>query len=295
MARLLMVALAALLLGCGGTGGRQGYPLSSEIASAIPGDTVMLGGGRLDLLQQSPAFAKLQPMLPQGGLDQATSRLGLDPRKDVRELVVAFNGRDAVIIVRGAFQPEEVFTKLATQTGFQRSEYKGKAVMTQAAFGAIALSSGMIAAGPIARLHECADRLAASSKLDERWAAGLRAMPAKTHLWFLSAGGATLNLPRGSNIGNIDKILGSIDGLSSWADLSSGLHLTAKATGRDAEAAKQLHTQLRGLIGLGRLSTPDSKPELLKLYDGIQTKLEDRTIDIEVDVPMATLDVLLKQ
>ena len=147
----------------------------------------------------------------------------------------------------------------------------------------------------MARLHESIDRLAQSAKLDERWVAGLRSLPSQTHLWFLGTGGATLNLPKGTNLGNLDKILASVDQIAAWADLSDGLRLTAKASARDAESAKQLHTQLRGLIGMGRLSTPDNKPELLKLYDGIQTKLDGKKLDVDIDIPAATLELLLKR
>ena len=159
--------------------------------------------------------------------------------------------------------------------------------------GVAILSGSVVAAGPVARLHEGIDRMAASAKLDARWSAGLQALPAQAQLWLLSGGGATLNLPQGTNLGNLDKILASVESLSAWADLSKELHLAALAEARDAGAAKQLHTQLRGLIGVGRLSTPDNKPELLKFYDAIQTKLEDKRISVDFAMTESTLDSLL--
>ncbi len=293
MIRWCFVALAAISISCGGGGFKQGYPLTSEIATGIPADTVALAGGRMDLLLESPAFARLQQMLPAGGLDGVAKEFGLDPRKEIKEFVVAYNGREPLMLASGSFRAADVLAKVASTAGAGRSEYKGKPMVTRGTAGIAALSSTVLAAGPVNRLHECSDRLSQSAKLDERWAASLRTLPAQTQLWFLSTGGSTLNLPPGSNLGNIDKILASVDRLAVWADLSKSLHLTASAATRDAASAKQLHTQLRGLIGIGRLSTPDDKPELLKLYDGIQTKLEENKIDVEIDVPTASLEVLL--
>ena len=296
---LVVAASAASLISCnGGTGGgasKQGYPLASDLAAAIPADTIALAGGRLDLVQKSPAFVQLQQMLPEGALLGVTKEFGIDLRKDIKEFVVAYNGREAILLGTGSFRTADVLAKVASTPGAERTEFKGKALVTRAAIGIAALSNTVLAAGPVTRLRECIDRLAQSAKLDERWAAGLRSLPAQTHLWLLGTGGATLNLPKGTNLGNLDKILGSVDQIAVSANLSNGLHLIAKASGRDVESAKQLHTQLRGLIGMGRLSTPDNKPELLKLYDGIQTKLDGQKIDVEIDVPAATLELLLQR
>ena len=291
----ICVALTvAGFVSCGG-GSQPGYRLGAELASAIPADTVTLAGGRLDLVQQGAVFAKLQPNLPSGPLDEFAKRFGVDPRKDIKEFVVAYNGRDALMLASGNFAASALLDRVAAEAGATRGEYKGKPIVSRDRGGLAALSKTVLAAGSTSRLHEAIDRMAQGSKLDERWAAGLRSLPASAQLWFLSSGGATLNLPQGSNLGNIDKILGSVDGIAGWADLSTNLHMAANATARDAAAAKQLHTQLRGLIGMGRLSTPDNRPELLKFYDAIQTKLDDKKIEIDIDMPPAVLEDFLKQ
>jgi len=284
------LALAAVsLVSCGG-GGSTGYQLDRELASAIPADTVTLAGGRVDLIQKSPLYSKL----PTGATDGFASQFGLDPRKDIKEFVAAYNGHDPLVVLNGSFHSSDVLTKIASQPGAERTEYKGKAVVTRGNGGIAALSGTVLAAGSVTLLHESIDRLAQGAKLDERWAASLRSLPGQTQLFLLSAGGSSLNLPRG-NLGNVEKLLGSVDSLAAWADFSKSLHVAATALARDADAAKQLHTQLRGLIGMGRLSTPDNKPELLKFYDAVQVKQDDKKIEIDIDIPEATLDALLKQ
>lgn len=278
---------AASLVSCGG--GSTGYPVDRDLASAIPADTVTLAGGRVDLIQKSPVYSKLPAVT--GGL---ATQFGLAPRKDIKEFVAAYNGRDGLILLNGSFRSADVLTKLASQPGAERAEYKGKPMVTRGQAGVAALSGTILAAAPVARLHESIDRLAQSAKLDERWATSLRSLPAQTQLWLLSAGVSSLPLP-GGNLGNVEKMLSSVDSLAAWADFSKSIHVAATALTRDAEAAKQLHTQLRGFIGIGRLSTPDNKPELLKFYDAIQVKQDDKKVEVDIDMPEATLDILLKQ
>jgi hypothetical protein len=60
-------------------------------------------------------------------------------------------------------------------------------------------------------------------------------------------------------------------------------------TSPDASAARQIHDALRGLIGIGRLSTPDNQRELLRFFDAIQVSQEDRTVRVRASIPLDLL------
>jgi hypothetical protein len=49
----------------------------------------------------------------------------------------------------------------------------------------------------------------------------------------------------------------------------------------------------RGLVGLGRLSVPENKPEMLRLWDGIKVDQQQRTINITVSIPQELVDKLV--
>jgi hypothetical protein len=293
--RFALAAAAAFAFSCGGVGrSPSGYPLDPAIASAIPADTVALAGGRIDLLQKSPVFAKLKARMPAGAMAEYQTRFGIDPYKDLKEFAIAYNGKDPLLLASGPRLKEQL-EKVVKDSAGMRTEHKGKLLIAFGGGGVAALSDTVLAAGPLPRLRECIDRMAQSSKLDERWAASLRTLPAAAQIFFLSAGAASLNLPMGSNLGNIEKILSSVESLAAWGDLSKSVRAAAIGSARDADAAKQLHTQLRGLIGLGRLSTPDNKPELLKFYDAVQVKQDGKTVEVDIDLPEAVLDTLIQQ
>jgi hypothetical protein len=42
---------------------------------------------------------------------------------------------------------------------------------------------------------------------------------------------------------------------------------------------------LKGIIGLGRLSTPDNKPDLLKLYDAIEVEQVQNKVTVTAHLP----------
>lgn len=286
---LLLLLCACGSGGPGGGGGvSSGVRIDPALASAIPSDTVNIAGGRIDLLQKSPLYTKLKPLLPTGG-DNAVGmreRFGLDPATDLREFVFAHNGKAGLLFASGQFQSKDVIDRL-TKEGATVSAYKGKMILGREGSGGLAiLGNSTLAAGPAPQLHAAIDAMASGGKqgLPAPLAKSLASLPAESQLYFAGAGGATLNLPQGTNLGNLDKILASLESIAGFADLSKGFKLSATGQCTDDTAAKRLHTQLRGLIGMGRLSTPDNQPEMLKLFDTIDTKLTGKSITLGIDL-----------
>lgn len=292
-----MMPLAGLLIvwqSCGGGGGSigsgGGVQIDAALASAIPSDTVNIAGGRVDLLQKSPLYARIKPMLPASG-DNAVrmrERFGLDPGTDLREFVFAHNGKAGLLLARAKFQSKEIIDRL-TKEGAERFDYKGKAILGRSgtSAGLAILGEGVLAGGATPQLHAAIDAITGGGGrqgLSERLAKSLATLPAGSHLYFAGSGGATLGLPQGTNIGNLDKVLASIDSIAGFVNLDKGIKLAATGQCTDEAGAKRLHTQLRGLIGMGRLSTPDNQPEILRLFDAIDTRVTGKTIQLGVDL-----------
>jgi hypothetical protein len=119
----------------------------------------------------------------------------------------------------------------------------------------------------------------------------LASLPNRDQFWTVFNGSAIrLPVPDESNLGNINHLARAVQTGAVGADLSSGLSLHAHATCATDASAKQIHDTLKGFIGLGRLSTPDSQPELLKVYDAIQVQQQDRLVNISADIPQDMVD-----
>ena len=87
--------------------------------------------------------------------------------------------------------------------------------------------------------------------------------------------------------------MSSLDTMTAYADLRSGLNATVIGTCKSNEDAKSLGDAIRGLIGMGRLSVPENRPEMLRLYDGLKVDQQQGAIRITADVPQNLLDQLV--
>ncbi|MBM3796895.1 MAG: hypothetical protein FJW31_23255 [Acidobacteria bacterium] len=289
---LAVLGLAALA-GCGGGGSTnapQGYALDPALARAVPADTIILGAIRMDRARQSPLYQEWQAKLPATGLDELKSRFGVDPRADLDELVAAYNGKEMFTLLRGRFKSGDLAAKL-TEAGGERADHGGRTLVKRGDTGVAFLSGTVAAAGPLPLLHAAIGAKGAGKP--SSLLSNLTSVPVDAHVWVLTTGGATLNFPQGSNAGNIDKVLSTLQSLSGWANFDQGLRIALRGTATDADAAKRLHTQLRGLIGMGRLSAPDNRPEMLKLYDAIEIKQVDKTIKANANASAELLKQVL--
>jgi len=111
--------------------------------------------------------------------------------------------------------------------------------------------------------------------------------------------GLNLAIPENSNLGNIVNVLRAIDSATLGMNLRSGIAVTAEVTSKTERDAKFVHDMVKGVVGLGRLNTPDSQPEMLKLYDAIKVDRQQIhtkvTADISADLADRFLDMWLKR
>ena len=124
----------------------------------------------------------------------------------------------------------------------------------------------------------------------------LRTLPADDQVYAALTGGvANLNLPlpREGNMGNVLDALKSVESATLGMNLSKGIDAVAVVNCKTAGDAKFVHDLVRGLVGFGRLNTPDNKPEMLKLYDSIQVTQQDTETKVAADVPQELTDHFL--
>jgi hypothetical protein len=124
----------------------------------------------------------------------------------------------------------------------------------------------------------------------------MRSIPPQSQIWAAGIGSLEIvnnAIPKEGNLANLRNVLSTIESWSAGADLRSGLKLEARGVYRTEADAKFIHDALRGLLGLGRLSTPDNAPELLRFYDGIQVTQQTSSVRVNADIPADVLDKFL--
>ncbi len=265
--------------------------IDSVLIQLIPPDSTFLFGAHMDQLRTTPLYQKLvaQKKLPQ--LDQFAAETGFDPRRDVRELLAASNGKETVLLARGNFH-------IGNIQGVTRSTYKGYAIYAHGEGGYCLLDSTLAVAGQLPELHAALDQYKSGNRAaTAALLVKAQAIPNLNQVWVVSAGGADFiarNLPQDGNGANFARIFRALQNTTFEADLRNGLDAIAQGNCQTDKDAKDLGDAARGLVGFGRLSVPENQPELLRLWDGIHVDQNQKNIRITAKISQDLIDRLVQ-
>lgn len=278
--RTFLLLIAALTACNSARTGRTS--IDPTLAALAPSDATMLAGVRMDGVRATPLYQRIvaSRFLPQ--LDDFARQAGFDPRRDVRELLIASDGKDTLVAARGTFN-DHGFAGLAKQS------YKGYTLYTRGRSGVSLINASTAIAGTLSAVEAALDRYKSGNRSGPAdLLARARQIPGQNQIWSVSNGFDNLlinGIPESGNAANAGRILRSLENTTIAADLRAGVNGYLTGTCRTDEDAKNLGDTARGLIGLGRLSVPEKQPELLRLWDGIKVDQQQRTVNITVDVP----------
>jgi hypothetical protein len=288
---LLLVSLAAL--SCSRrTSGPLG--IDSTLDSLVPADTIRLYGGSIEALRQTPVYEKYLAKRELPMLDRFRTESGLDPREDLKEFLIANNGKDSVALVRGDFKRGEIEDRLRGD-GAERSAHNGVTIWGNRQFGVAFLDGDTAAAGDLEAVRRVIDLRGGKGAIPQQLMDLTESVPRGCQIWGVMLGGpGDLALPERGNLQNLERAFEGVRSLAAGFDLRRGLKVSAKAQFANEADANQVQTALKGLVGIGRFSVPEDKRELLKVYDGIEVRREAALVDVQADIPFTTLDEALK-
>ncbi len=271
--------------------------VDNVLAQMVPGDSITLVGMRMQELKSTPLFQKLvaQEKLPQ--LDEFARDSGFDPRRDVRDLLIAFNGKQAVLLARGSFHVN--VTGKVSKTNYHGYTIVSGGDAAQGHEGGFCiLDATLAAAGPLPVLQAALDQYKSGNRNNATaLLARARSISENYQIWGVTAGGANFiseNMPAAGSGPDFGRIFRSLQNTLFEADLRNGLNGMAEGYCVSAQDAKNIADAARGLVGMGRLNTPENQPELLRVWDGIKVTQTDRKITLTVDVGQDLVDQILK-
>jgi len=292
---VLIIAAFVSITACRTQQPAEGPRIDPSLAALAPSETSILVGVRLDELRKTATYQRRFSNLSLPRIDDFARETGLDPRRDLAEALFCSNGQDSgVLIVRGRFTPAELESKIEKR-GAARTRYKGFSLFGDQRTSVFFMNSETALAGSTPMLHEIINtRDRGSLGIPKALQPLLASLPAGDQFWTVFTGSAIrLPVPDESNLGNINHLARAVQTEAVGADLRSGLALHAHGTCATDAAAKQIRDTLKGFIGLGRLSTPDSQPDLLKAYDAIQVEQQGPVVNIAADIPQQIVDKFL--
>jgi hypothetical protein len=253
----------------------------------IPPDAEMLAGVRLEKLRATPLYQKYQSRLNLSVLNDFKAKTGLDPQKDIWEMLVAATPRDALVMVRGRFTVGELEPKL-DPLGNHRTAYKGYTLIGNDQYAVVFMNPGVAVAGPMASLRNLLDRRDhASTKLPDALAARIATLPNDAQLWLVDAGGLPsvgLLTQRDDVQSLLSNLVSYIRGVTMGIHVDDGIRYNGVLDCTSAEGVKRVRDALRGMIGLARLTTKSDQTDMLRLYDAIEITQSDQAVKIDVRV-----------
>ncbi len=279
---LVIAALALALCGCKKTSG--GALVDPALATLVPADTTMLVGIRVEDLLKTPIYKKYLADRALAPLDDFSEQFGIDPRKDIWELLFIFNGKESVILGRGKFpsEPEQRFP--SELQGATRTNYRGYNLIGNDQTSLVLIGATVAGVGDTAGLKRILDARAQTNGPPAVLAPRMQEVPVTAGFWSVYAG-SPISVPAGAsaNMGNMVKILNSIQSGAFYMDLRTAV--SGKATGIAATdaAAKELHDSLRGLLGLGRLMGAKDDVKMQRLFDGLRITLDGKNVNLYIE------------
>ena len=251
------VLLVLAGIGVAGTGCRSiptPSAVDTELAACIPADTEILGGIHLERLRNSATFQKLSA--PWFAL--------LEPLRDAKEVLVAYNGKELLVAARGQFP--------------------------SAPAGAVLLNGTLALAGaPSAVRAATAQHATGRTGAPALLANVQRAWTGE--VWAVVRGGVTL--PLSGNLANLNRLARLTDYGSFRAHVNSGVELQATGLCPTEDAGRQLEETLRAIVSLASGTARD--PEMAALYQSIQLKRDKSVVDVSVSASTAAVEKLLGQ
>jgi hypothetical protein len=291
---LWVTALCLALWGC--QRANQGLlHVDPSLESLAPADSVFVVGASVDAIRDTPVYHRLVSgaVLPQ--LQEFIEKTGVDPRKDLSELLSCSNGKRSLWMARGKFDVAAIEARLQAN-GPAPAVYKNHRIFGSEQSSMMFLNASTFLAGPAVDLRDIIDHGHSGRGLPVALRDLLHTLPPGDQIYAAltgGLGGLNLNVPENSNLATVLQVLRSVETGTLGMDLSNGLHLRVDVNCKSERDAKFVHDMVKGVVGFGRLNTPDNHPEFLKLYDGIQVTQQQTRANVAADIPQDLADKFL--
>jgi hypothetical protein len=291
----LIAALA--LAGCSPLPKETSVFIDPQFASLIPADTTLLVGLRVENLVKTPIYQKYLSGGKISIVDRIARGTGINPEKSLWNLLFVSTGKQSFVLGRGKFA-DELMAPDFSKKGVRRFGYQGFTLFGDDQQAMLMVNSSTIAIADTPTLRWLVDQRSSLTGLPERLTALTKEIPRQTQFWGAYLGGP-VDLPLTGNLQNVNKVLGLVSNGTFYFDFTDGLKGTLTGVAANPQDAQQVHDGLQGFLGLGRMMTPKTQPQLARALDGIQVVQEGQRVSVKIteseDLAGTLIDALLKR
>ena len=278
------------------------------LVNMIPADAKMIAGIDVDRAKNSAFGQRLMAQIREDekGLQEFIEATGFDPRRDMREVVVAGSDekKHGVVLIRGTFDMAKIratlLAKGAKPTAYQGVELWAETNESKKGDGAVSiLNSTLAVAGSEDMVKAAIDRRAASaSTLTGPLAAKINDWSGKYDAWFVSTG------PLGPNASKMGTLNGaanfsveSILEAAAGARFRADIEVAAETVMRSPQDATALGDVVRFLASMVRMNAGKQGVDenAIKILDTLQVSTTGAVARISLTVPEQSLEKVFER
>jgi TonB family protein len=296
--RLLPFAAATVLAG-------SLFAADPELVSLAMPDTQVMSGVNVEQAMLSPLGQYLQAQagqLSDNGLQKLIETAGFDPRRDLREILMASKGQpgsnSGIVLARGTFDIPKILDA-ARAAGTAIDTYKGVSIVGDKQ-GSIAFPDSTLAiAGDAGNVRAAIDRKSAPTAISSALAVEVNQLSTTEDAWFVSTAPLSQLLPQvpgaaGAGPGPF-AMLSNVQQSSGGVKFGANMVVSLQAVSQTDQDAAALAAVLKVFATAGDLFTPgDHYAPAAALLKGLNVTVDGNVTKVSLSVPEPLIEQMIQ-
>jgi hypothetical protein len=266
------------------------------LVNLISPDATLIAGMNVEQAKTTPFGQYVLNMVVRDDrhLARFIEATGFDPRQDIREALIAWNGQRAgLVLLRGRFDQEKL-SDVLQRLGGVREDYKGVPVLLgKRGNEALAvLDSSTAIGGTPAEVRAAIDRRATGSILSPATAVKVNQWSTSQHAWVVVQDFAGVT-PRGPAHGPVNpEILTKLTEAAGGIQFGQLVQLSGEAMAETQQDATALADVVRMLAQLALVRNND--PDAAAVLRSLTVTAQDRTVKVSASIPEEKLEQIVR-
>lgn len=293
---LLCLAAGALLLPAA----------DPELLRLVPADAKMIAGVDVDRAKNSAFGQRLMAQIKDDdkGFQEFLAATGFDPRRDLREVVVAGDQAQhkGLLLLRGTFDPSKIRASLlakgATPATYQGVELWSTSGSKSGEGAAAILNTTLAILGTEDMVKGALDQRGAPSPLPASLSTKINAWSGNYDAWFLASGPLGVNATKmGTLNGSANIPIDSIQEAAAGVRIRADLEIAAETLMRSPQDATALADVVRFLASMVRMNAGKNgiDENAIRVLDTLQVSTSGATARLTVTVPEQSLEKVFER